>query len=189
MPADLVVLAVGMEPRDVADLVDLTKMPVGSDAFLLEVHPKLRPVETSIPGVYLAGAAQGPRDISESTSSASAAAVKAATVLARDYVEMDPFVARVDLARCTGAGSCVEACQYDGAISLTRIETDEGVFEQKAYVNPVACVGCGACVAACAAEAIDVQGWEIEQYRAMIDAITSAPPTPPAGRVAEEALA
>ncbi len=189
VPADLVVLAVGMEPRDVADLVDLTKMPVGSDAFLLEVHPKLRPVETSIPGVYLAGAAQGPRDISESTSSASAAAVKAATVLARDYVEMDPFVARVDLARCTGAGSCVEACQYDGAISLTRIETDEGVFEQKAYVNPVACVGCGACVAACAAEAIDVQGWEIEQYRAMIDAITSAPPMPPASRVAEEALA
>ena len=178
VPADLVVLGVGMEPRDVADLIDMTKAPVGSDDFLLEVHPKLRPVETSIPGIYLAGAAQGPKDITESTSSASAAAIKAATVLARDYVEMEPFVARVDLARCTGSGACVEACQYDGAIALTEIETDEDVTEQKAYVNPVACVGCGACVAVCPTEAIDVMGWEMDQYRAMIDAITSAPPEP-----------
>jgi heterodisulfide reductase subunit A2 len=182
VPADLVVLGVGMEPRDVADIIDMTKAPVGDDGFLLEVHPKLRPVETAIPGVYLAGASQGPKDITESTSSASAAAVKAATVLARDYVEMEPFVARVDLSRCVGAGTCVEVCHYDGAISLTQIETEEGVFEQKAYVNPVACVGCGACVAACASEAIDVQGWEMDQYRAMIDAIASTPPSAPAGR-------
>jgi heterodisulfide reductase subunit A len=178
VPADLVVLGVGMEARDIADLVDMTKAPVGDDGFLLEVHPKLRPVETSIPGIYLAGAVQGPKDITESTSSASAAAVKAATVLARDYVEMEPFVARVDLSRCVGAGSCVDVCQYDGAIALTEVETEEGVVEQKAYVNPVACVGCGACVAACASEAIDVQGWEMDQYRAMIDAITSAPSEP-----------
>jgi heterodisulfide reductase subunit A len=176
VPADLVVLGVGMEPRDVRDIVDMTKNPVGSDAFLLEVHPKLRPVETAIPGIYLAGASQGPKDITESTSSASAAAVKAATVLAKDYVEMEPFVARVDLARCVGAGACVEACQYDGAIAMTEVEVEKGVVAQKAYVNPVACVGCGACVAVCDSEAIDVMGWEMDQYRAMIDAITSAPP-------------
>ena len=185
MPADLVVLGVGMEPRDIADIIEMTKAPVGSDGFLLEVHPKLRPVETSIPGVYLAGAQQGPKDITESTSSASAAAVKAATVLARDYVEMEPFVARVDLSRCNGAATCVEACQYDGAISMTEVETEEGVVEPKAYVNPVACVGCGACVAACASEAIDVQGWEMDQYRAMIDAITRARGTPPSRRRVE----
>ena len=179
VPADLVVLAVGMQPRDIGDIVAMTKNPVGSDGFLLEVHPKLRPVETAIPGVYLAGASQGPKDITEATSSASAAAVKAATVLARDYVEMEPFVARVDLSRCSGAGTCVEVCQYDGAISMTEVEVEEGVFASRAYVNPVACVGCGACVAACASEAIDVQGWEMEQYRAMIDALTSAPPTAP----------
>jgi heterodisulfide reductase subunit A len=80
----------------------------------------------------------------------------------------------------------VEVCQYDGAIAMTEVETEEGLFERKAYVNPVACVGCGACVAACASEAIDVQGWEMDQYRAMIDAITSAPPAPPAERVAAE---
>ncbi|MEA2026340.1 MAG: CoB--CoM heterodisulfide reductase iron-sulfur subunit A family protein [Chloroflexota bacterium] len=176
VPADLVVLGVGMEPRDISDIIDMTKLPVGDDDFLLEVHPKLRPVESAIPGIYLAGAAQSPRDITESTSSASAAAVKAATVLAKDYVEMEPFVARVDLSKCTGAAACVEACQYDGAISMTEVEVEEGVFASKAYVNPVACVGCGACVAVCASEAIDVQGWEMDQYRAMIDALTSAPP-------------
>ena len=179
VPADLVVLGVGMEPRDISDIVDMTKNPVGGDGFLLEVHPKLRPVETAIPGVYLAGASQGPKDITESTSSASAAAVKAATVLARDYVEMEPFVARVDLSRCTGAATCVEVCQYDGAISMTEVEVEEGVFASRAYVNPVACVGCGACVAACASEAIDVMGWEMDQYRAMIDALTSTPPIEP----------
>ncbi len=183
VPADLVVLGVGMEPRDVSDIVDMTKNPVGNDGFLLEVHPKLRPVETAIPGIYLAGASQGPKDITESTSSASAASVKAATVLAKDYVEMEPFVARVDLSRCTGAGTCVEVCQYDGAISMTEVEVEEGVFASRAYVNPVACVGCGACVAACASEAIDVQGWEMDQYRAMIDALTSAPPEPVAAGV------
>jgi heterodisulfide reductase subunit A len=189
VPADLVVLGVGMEPRDVSDLIGMTKAPVGDDGFLLEVHPKLRPVETSIPGIYIAGGAQGPRDITESTSSASAAAVKAATVLAKDYVEMEPFVARVDLSRCVGAGSCVEACQYDGAIALTDIEVEDGVFERKAYVNPVACVGCGACVAVCASAAIDVQGWEMDQYRAMIDAITGTPPVPAGEQVTVEARA
>jgi heterodisulfide reductase subunit A len=177
VPVDLVVLAVGMEPHDVADIIQLTKTPVGDDGFLLEVHPKLRPVETAIAGVYLAGAAQGPRDVGEATSSASAAAVKAATMLARDYVEMEPFVARVDLSRCSGAASCVEACQYPGAIALTEVEIEEGILATRAWVNPVACVGCGACVAVCASAAIDVQGWEIEQYRAMIEAITSTPPT------------
>jgi heterodisulfide reductase subunit A len=176
VPADLIVLGVGMEPHDVSDIVDMTKNPVGNDAFLLEVHPKLRPVETAIPGIYLAGASQGPKDITESTSSASAAAVKAATVLAKDYVEMEPFVARVDLSRCNGAATCLEVCQYDGAISMTEVEVEEGVLASRAFVNPVACVGCGACVAACASEAIDVQGWEMDQYRAMIDAITTAPP-------------
>ncbi len=175
VPVDLVVLAVGMEPHDVSDVIEMTKVPVGADGFLLEVHPKLRPVETAIAGVYLAGTAQGPKDITEATSSASAAAVKAATMLAKDHVEMEPFVARVDLSRCTGAAACVAACQYPGAISLTEVEVEEGVTAMRAWVNPVACVGCGACVAACPSAALDVQGWEMEQYRAMIDAITSTP--------------
>jgi heterodisulfide reductase subunit A len=176
IPADLVVLAVGMESRDIAGLVELTKAPVGSDGFLLEVHPKLRPVESAIPGLLLAGTAQAPMDITEATSAATAAVAKVATLLAHDYVEMEPFVAKVDPTRCTGAGACLDACRYAGAIALQEVEVEEGMFVRRAYVNAVACKGCGACVPVCPAGAIDVQGWEMDQFRAMIDAICSDPP-------------
>jgi len=116
-------------------------------------------------------------DITEATSAASAAAAKVTNLLARDHVEMEPFVARVNPSLCDGCGDCVEACHYAGAIALQDIEVEEGVIEKRAYVNPVACKGCGACVPACPTAAIDVAGWEIEQYRAMIDAITAVPLT------------
>jgi heterodisulfide reductase subunit A len=175
VPVDLVVLSVGVMPRDIAGLVDMTKAPVGSDGFLLEVHPKLRPVESAIPGLLLAGTAQAPMDITESTSAASAAAAKVTALLAKDHVEMEPFVAKVDPSLCDGCGLCLDACHYSGAIALQDVEIEEGVIEKRAYVNPVACKGCGACVPSCPVAALDVAGWEIEQYRAMIDAITAQP--------------
>jgi len=175
VPVDMIVLGVGVMPHDVSDLVDMTKAPVGSDGFLLEVHPKLRPVESAIPGLLLAGTAQAPMDITESTSAASAAAAKVATLLAKDHVEMEPFVARVNPSLCDGCGLCLEACHYAGAIALQDVEVEEGLVEKRAYVNPVACKGCGACVPSCPVAALDVQGWEIEQYRAMVEAITAAP--------------
>jgi heterodisulfide reductase subunit A len=173
LPVDVVVLATGMEPGGADGLVAATKAPTGADGFLLEVHPKLRPVESAIAGILLAGTARGPMDITESTTSASAAAAKVTTLLARDQVEMEPFVARVDPSRCAGTGACVAACPYAGAIGLQEVELEDGVVETRAYVNPVACKGCGACVAACPNGAIDVQGWEIAQYVAMVDAITA----------------
>ena len=182
VPVDLVVLSVGVMPRDIADLIDITKAPIGSDGFLLEVHPKLRPVESAIPGLLLAGTAQAPMDITESTSAASAAAAKVTALLARDHVEMEPFVARVDPSLCDGCGLCLDACHYSGAIALQDVEIEEGVFEKRAYVNPVACKGCGACVPSCPVSALGVAGWEMEQYEAMIDAITAQPLTAGASR-------
>ena len=177
VPVDLVILSVGVMPRDVSGLIEMTHAPVGSDGFLLEVHPKLRPVESAIPGLLLAGTVQAPMDISESTSAASAAAAKVTTLLAKNYVEMEPFVAKVDPSLCDGCGLCLDACHYAGAIALQDVEVEEGVIEKRAYVNPVACKGCGACVPSCPVAALDVAGWEIEQYRAMIDAITARPLT------------
>jgi heterodisulfide reductase subunit A len=114
-------------------------------------------------------------DISESTSAASAAAAKVTTLLAKDHVEMEPFVAKVNPSLCDGCGLCLDACQYAGAIALQDVEVEEGLIEMRAYVNPVACKGCGACVPSCPVAALDVQGWEIGQYRAMVEAITAEP--------------
>ena len=96
MPADLVVLATGIVPHDIAELVGMYHCAVGADGFLLEVHPKLRPVELAVSGVFLAGTCQGPMDITESCAAASAAASKAAALIAQGQVEMDPFIAQVD---------------------------------------------------------------------------------------------
>ncbi len=170
---DLVVLAAGMEPGDTASLVEMMKLPVGADRFLLEVHPKLKPVEVASAGIFLAGACQAPMDAGEAAAAAQAAAVKAAGILARGFVELDPYVARVDESRCQGSGACVAACPADGALSLAESE-EEGRAVRKARVNPALCTGCGLCVAACENRAIDVLGWRLDQYEAVVDAIAAA---------------
>jgi heterodisulfide reductase subunit A2 len=172
VPADLVVLATGMEPANVSALVEMMKLPVGSDRFLLEVHPKLRPVELSVAGILLAGTCQAPMDAGEACAGASAAAVKASVILARGYVELDPFVAEVNLEKCKGSGACVEACLGEGALGLVETEVD-GEKVQRAQVTPALCLGCGACVAVCPENAIEVKGWTLKQYEAMVDMIVA----------------
>jgi heterodisulfide reductase subunit A len=171
IPVDLVVLAVGFMPREVGDLVKMLKISCGVDRFLAEVHSKLRPVETAVPGVILAGTAQGPMNIQETVAAASAAASKVSTLLAAGEVKLEPFVARVDPTKCDGTGACVEVCEYEDAISLESIMRD-GVEAQQAVVMPANCSGCGNCVSACPNRAIDIQGWTLAQYEAMVDAIT-----------------
>ena len=170
VPVDLVVLAVGMMPRGIDSLVKMLKVSRGNDRFLLEVHPKLRPVETAVNGVVLAGTAQGPMNIQESLSAASAAAAKVVSLLGLGKVELQPFVAAVDAEKCDGTGACVEACEYDGAIALEVVK-ENGKQEKRAMITPANCSGCGACVGVCPNRAIDVQGWTLAQYEAMVDAI------------------
>jgi heterodisulfide reductase subunit A len=172
IPVELVVLAVGMMPNPVDDLIDLLKIPQGSDRFLLEVHPKLRPVETVVPGVVLTGTAQSPMNIQETCAAAAAAAAKVAGLLGQGEVTLDPFVARVDLARCNGTGECVNVCAYEDAIRLDDVWV-AGALGKRAVVTPANCSGCGACVGVCPNQAIDIQGWTIGQYDAMVDAISA----------------
>jgi heterodisulfide reductase subunit A len=167
---DLVVLATGMVPRQIEDLVQMLKISRGNDRFLLEAHPKLRPVETAVNGVILAGTAQGPMNIQESLAAASAASAKVSTLLGQGKVELPPFVARVDESKCNGTGACVETCVYDGAIALQTF-TENGKDAKRAVVTPANCTGCGACVGVCPTRAIDIQAWTLEQYDAMVDAI------------------
>ena len=172
LPVDLAVLAVGMEANPVPDLVEMMKLPVGADRFLLEVHPKLRPVELPVAGLLVAGTCQAPMDIGEACNAAGAAAVKASGVLARGHVELDPYVAEVDLGKCKGTGACVEACLSEGALKMVEMEVD-GEKVRRAQVFPALCLGCGACVAVCPENAININGWTLKQYEDMVDMIVA----------------
>ena len=172
LPVDLVVLAVGMMPEPITDIAELFKITPGADRFLAEVHPKLRPVETAVPGVILAGTAQGPMNILESSAAASAAAAKAAGLLAQARVELEPFVAHVNVERCEASGECVAACPYEDAIEVATF-SENGQTLRRAVVTPANCKGCGTCVAACPHGAIDLLGWTLEQYDAMVDALVA----------------
>ncbi len=172
IPVDLVVLATGMVPRDIASLIDLRKLPVGTDRFLQEVHPKLRPVEMGVAGILLAGACQGPMDINEACTAAQTAAVKAAILLANPTIELDPFVAVVDPQRCDGCEKCLAECEYKGALTMADA-VEAGATVRRAVVNPAMCVGCGACAAVCPPRAINVAGWTLDQFDAMVDAIVA----------------
>jgi len=166
IPADLVVLVTGMVPRENVALLGCLKLPVDKGGFFNEIHPKLRPVETVIDGVFIAGTAQGPKTLSESVASSMAAAGKCAALLMKGYVDLPPYVALVDADRCAWCGECAQACPYDGAIEKVRVGDKE-----IAYVHPALCKGCGGCVPVCPAEAIDLEGYTDAQVRAMIDAL------------------
>ncbi|MEJ2729513.1 MAG: CoB--CoM heterodisulfide reductase iron-sulfur subunit A family protein [Deltaproteobacteria bacterium] len=170
---DLVVLAVGMEPHNIGDLVGMMKLPTGPDRFLQEVHPKLRPVELANTGILLAGTCQAPMDIGEACAAAQAASAKAAALLASGHVELDPFVAEVDPDRCSGTGKCVEVCPIDDAIILVETQLAQQTVKH-ARVNPALCTGCGICVAVCPDNAVDINGWTMKQYEEMVDAIIAS---------------
>ena len=168
--ADLVVLVIGMVPRQNGPLLDVLKLPVGPDGFLNEIHPKLRPVETVAAGVFIVGACQGPKTMAESVTSALAGAAKSAALLRTGHVDLEPFVARVDAERCAWCGLCHEACPY-AAIQKTEVDGKE-----VAEVIPALCTGGGACVAVCPEEAIDLSGYTDRQITAMIEALAEEVP-------------
>lgn len=169
---DMVVLGTGMMPGPIEDLIEQMKLSTGEDGFLQEVHPKLRPVEVAVNGVLLAGTAQGPMNIQETLAAAGAAAVKAAAMFAREEVELNPYVAAVDDSLCTGEAQCVTQCDYEGALRMVQMEV-AGAMVERAQVNAGLCVGCGACVAVCPHRAIDLNGWRIDQFEAMVDGIAA----------------
>ncbi len=165
VPVDLVVLVTGMVPRQNDKLVEQLKLPAGTDGFFNEIHPKLRPVETVINGVFIAGASQGPKTLAESVASSLAAVSKAAALVMKGYVDLDPFLATIDSDRCLWCGECQEACPYD-AIEKVSVEGKE-----VARVLPALCKGGGVCVPACPEDAIDLTGYTDAQVKAMIDAL------------------
>jgi len=169
IPVDLVVLVTAMVPRANEGLVGVLKLPAGSDGFFNEIHPKLRPVETVVDGVLIAGACQGPKTSSESVASGLAAVTQSAAILLKGYTELDPLVAIVHQDACTACGDCLTACPYD-AISMT-----EGGDRHWAAISPTGCKGCGGCVPICPENAIDLLGYTDAQITAMIESLVEVP--------------
>jgi len=160
---DMVILATAIEPQpdagQVASTFGLGRTP---DGWFAEAHPKLRPVETSTAGVFLAGCAQGPRDVPDTVAHAGAAALEVVRLFNQGEVTISPTVAVVDAEKCVGCGECILSCPY------TAIARDA---DGKAEVNPALCHGCGTCVATCLSGAITALHFTDEEIVAQIDGL------------------
>ncbi|MCD4819237.1 MAG: CoB--CoM heterodisulfide reductase iron-sulfur subunit A family protein [Candidatus Cloacimonetes bacterium] len=161
---DMVVLSMSMIPsKGIMALAKVLRIPTNDYGFLSEAHPKLRPVESIVPGFYLAGTVQGPKDIPEIVSQASAAAAKVLALFANDEISHSPVTAIVDEDICSGCGICIPVCPYDAR--------ELGGMQPKAKVNELLCEGCGICVAVCPSGASQQKNETDTQIGNMIEAL------------------
>jgi heterodisulfide reductase subunit A len=165
---DMLVLAVGATPATnteaIRQMVSLSKSPSG---FLKEAHAKLRPVDTPTKGVYIAGAAESPKDVRESVTQASAAASRSSILLNKSKFAVEAITAVVDEDLCKMCGQCASVCPF-GAIQWEK--------KQVASVTSAACAGCGTCAAECRFEAIEMRHFSDQAIYAQIDAILENDP-------------
>ncbi|MDY2625869.1 MAG: CoB--CoM heterodisulfide reductase iron-sulfur subunit A family protein [Coriobacteriales bacterium] len=163
--ADLVVLETAMVPPEGSDQVaKLFNTQRGLEGWFTEGHAKLRPVETNTGGIYLAGTAQGPKDIPDTVAQAGAAASKVVGLFNRKAVTSNPMLARVDVSKCSGCGACVDVCPYHAPslVEVTLRENSQKVTRTVAQINEGLCQGCGACSVACRPGAMDLMGFSDE---------------------------
>lgn len=161
---DLVVLSAGIVPNPDNKLMSqMLKVPLDADAYFLEAHVKLRPVDFATDGIFVCGLAHYPKDTTESIAQARAAAGRAATILSKDMIESEGKVSAVREDACSGCGACVEVCAYNA------IELDE--IKGVAVVNEALCKGCGACAATCRASAVDLKGFRNEMILSALSAL------------------
>jgi len=163
--ADLVVLVTGMVPRKDNAIADVLKVPIGRDKFFNEIHPKLRPVETVIDGVLIAGSCQAPLNITESVKSSLSAAAKVNSLISKGEIELEPTLAQIDKLLCEWCDKCTSVCPYS---AIVKKEVDGKVI---AEVNEANCKGCGICLPVCPTNAIQLIGYTDVEIESMIDAL------------------
>ncbi len=175
IPSDMVVLAAAIEPNpSVRKIATLLTTSIDTNNFLTEAHAKLRPVESPTAGIFLSGVCQGPKDIPETVSQASACAAKVIGLLSKDKLKGNACTASSNETLCTGCSVCEKVCPY-GAITYVNkdFRIGGGKFETRriAVVNEAVCQGCGACTVTCPSGAMDLKGFSTKQIMAEVDAI------------------
>ncbi len=161
---DLVVLCLGIVPNPgTHELAQKLGIQVGSDAFFLERHYKLRPVDSQREGVFVAGCALSPKDVRETTLEAMATASRVATFVGKGEIPVSPEVAYIIPEKCNACGVCVQVCPV-AAVE----KSPTGIS-----INPVSCVGCGICVPRCPEEAIDLKHCTEAQLIAQIRGVSA----------------
>src|SRR4030043_1532289 len=159
---DLLVVSSATIPKENEELATMLKVPRTAEGFFLEAHMKLRPVDFATDGLYLAGAAHGPKLISESISQASATVSRACTILSKEKILVGGVVAMVEGERCAACLTCVRVCPCRVPVTNAKGEAE---------IDPAKCKGCGGCVAECPAMAIDLMHFKENQLEAKCEAL------------------
>jgi heterodisulfide reductase subunit A2 len=168
---DYLVLAAAIVPHDHQGLTELFKCSVNSDGFLNEAHPKLRPVDLTVDGLFVAGLCHHPKPLDEAVSQAKAAVSRAGVILAKEAMQLDAIKSEVTAA-CDGCALCLDVCPYR-AISLEEYR-DNGHAHRRIVTDKALCKGCGLCEATCPKEGVTVHGFTQGQLKAQVDAVIEA---------------
>ncbi len=164
IPVDMVILSSGMQARhDSKDVAKLFGISCSADDWYIERHPKLDPVATMTDGIYIAGCAQGPKDIPASVVQGAAAAARVLGKIQQKEIALEPVRATINENQCSGCRICNNLCPFNAIL----FHEDKMVSE----VNPALCQGCGTCVAGCPAGAISGTGFSNEQILSQIDGL------------------
>ncbi len=170
LDAELVILSVGLIPRKDRDAIQkILALSLTEDGFFLEAHPKLRPVDTAVGGVFLAGCAEGPKDIKDSVTQASAAAARAGILMAKGEVAVEALTPQIVEDLCKACGLCAKVCPYNAWMWSKEDRKPPVLIE-------ASCQGCGTCGAECPSDAIVMRHFPDEAIYAEIDALTEENP-------------
>ena len=167
----MVVLSVGVEPRhDGKAIQKLLTLSNSADGFLLESHPKLKPVDAPTQGVYFAGCAEFPKDVKDSVTQAGAAAARASILLNAGRVKIEAITGVLDEEKCNFCGQCVKVCPYHAIVPPDRKKN------QYPMIIEAACAGCGTCGAECPLDAITMRHFTDGQIMAQLEQILAEKP-------------